>query len=132
MPRVSTELTSQYWEPDCIGPVAQADLTTVAAAPTTINASSNWTSAVLYADGHKAIAVSATLSQAGSINVQRYLDVAGTVTQGPALTLALTAGTAGTLNILDGAPFQSFTVQIANSGASVANLTKFGLLLNAS
>jgi hypothetical protein len=66
--------------------------------------------------GYSKLAVGATNSAAGSIVVQRYLDQAGTIPQGAALTQALTGGTAGVLNITDGVPFQSFTIQITGAG----------------
>lgn len=132
MPRVSTELTSQYWEPVANGPVAQADLTVSAAIPASVAAGTPWKSPVLYADGFKLIAVGATLAQAGTISVQRYLDAAGTVPQGPAVSATLAANTAGVVNVVDGVPFQSFTVTITNTGSGSAALTAFAVLLNAS
>jgi hypothetical protein len=78
------------------------------------------TSPLLLAGGYPKIAIGATSSATGSISVQRYLDQAGTIPQGPALTQSLTAGAAGVLNINDGAPFQSFTVTIA--GGTLSNV----------
>ena len=113
------------------GPVAQADLTTQAAFPATIPASGSYTAGPLYADGYKVIAVGATLANAGTLFVQRYLDTAGLVPQGPALQATLAANAPGILNVADGAPFQSFTVTVTNSTASAAALTNTALLLNA-
>lgn len=56
MPRVSTELLSTYWEPEAVGPVAQADLTAKLAAPATLPAGGTFTAGPLYADGFKVIA----------------------------------------------------------------------------
>jgi hypothetical protein len=54
------------------------------------------------------------------------------VPQGAAVTVALTAGTPGILNINDGLPFAAFDVKIINGAATVANVTNFAMLLNAS
>lgn len=78
------------------------------------------TSPLILSGGYPRIAIGATSSATGSITVQRYLDAAGTIPQGAALTQALTAATAGVLNISDGAPFQSFTVTIA--GGTLSNV----------
>ena len=82
-------------------------------------------------DGYKVLAIGATLSNAGTISVQRYIDVDGTVPQGAAVTVALTAGSPGILNINDGLPFATFDVKITNGAATVANVTNFAMLLNA-
>ena len=95
----------------------------------TIAASGNITSNLIFSDGLQIVAVGVTSSQAGAINVQRYLDDAGTVKQGAALTAALIANTAQVLNITDGNPFASFTVDISNTGGSTANLTNLAILL---
>jgi len=80
---------------------------------------------LLQSGGYTKLAVGATNSVSGSIVVQRYLDVAGTIPQGAPLTQALTAATAGVLNVTDGLPFLSFTVQITGAGT----LSNVGALL---
>jgi len=131
MPRLVDELESQYWEPIANGPVAQADLTSVIAVPATIAGSGTFTSALQYADGFKSIACGVTLSQTGTLQVQRYVDRAGLVLQTAATATALTASTPGVYNVTDGLPFQSFKVIITNSAGTPANVTNFVLLLNA-
>ncbi len=134
MPRVSNELNEQYYEPVCIGPIAQVDLSnsvTLGAAPATIAASGSWNSNVAITDGYKAIAAGVTSSQAGTLSVQRYLDTAGLVAQGAPVSVALSAGVAAVVNCMDGVPCQSFKVTITNSSGSVANITNFACLLNA-
>ena len=137
MPRVSSELDTQYWEPVATGPIAQADISASAllgaTLPTTgtIAASGNWTSSLLPADGFKCIGVGCKSTQTGAINIQRYLDTAGLVPVGAVLTAALTAATAQWLTNDDNTPFQSFTVQITNTGGSAATVTNFALVLNA-
>lgn len=95
----------------------------------TVAASGNTTSNLIPSDGFQIGAVGVTSSQAGQIIVQRYLDDAGQVKQGAALTASLVANTAQVLNITDGNPFASFTVEITNTGGSTANLTNLAILL---
>ena len=85
-----------------------------------IGLSAPGTSPLLMSGGYPRLAIGATSSATGSISVQRYLDQAGLIPQGAALTQALTAATAGVLNVNDGAPFQSFTVTI--SGGTLSNV----------
>jgi hypothetical protein len=134
MPQVSNELGSQYWEASATGPVVQADLTNwsgLPAVPATILAAGNYTSNVLYSDGFRTIAAGVTSSQAGAISIQRYIDRAGLVPQGAAVSSTLVAATPNVVNISDGLACQSFKVVITNTGGSTANITNFGLLLNA-
>jgi hypothetical protein len=92
--------------------------------------SSSITSNLILSDGMKAVAVGVKSTKAGAINVQRYLDDAGLVPQGAALTAALIANTAGVLNVTDGNPFASFTVNITNTDVSnPAALTNLAILL---
>ena len=92
--------------------------------------SSNINSNLIMSDGMQVVAVGVTSTKAGAINVQRYLDDAGTIKQGAVLTAALTANTAQVLNITDGNPFASFTVQITNTdGSNAATLSNLGILL---
>jgi hypothetical protein len=97
--------------------------------PASVTAGNHATSNLILADGMETGAVGVTSSQTGLITVQRYLDDAGTVKQGAALTQALAANTPATLEITDGNPFASFTVDISNTGGSTANLTSLGILL---
>ena len=139
MPDTGTEATGQYWEPYAVGPVGQVDLVNkdpTLLGPTlpttgTIAASGNWTSGVVFADGFKAIGVGAKSTQTGAINIQRYLDRAGSIPVGAVITAALVANTAQWATVNDGVPFQSFTIQITNTGASPATVTNFGALLAA-
>lgn len=113
-----------------VGPVAQA-IPVIDPLPTTIAAGGQWQSAILPADGFKALAVGVTSSQAGDLSVQRFIDTAGAVLQGTSTTQPLTAGAAGTVSIADGAPFASFQITITNTGSLAATVTNFATLLNA-
>lgn len=74
------------------------------------------TSALVQSGGYRELAVGVTNSVAGSVAVQRYLDAAGTIPQGPAVSASLTAATAGVVNVTDGVPFQSFRVTVTGAG----------------
>ncbi len=101
-------------------PVDSGPLLQVFLSATELGLSAPGTSPLILAGGYPRLSVGATSSVAGSISVQRYLDAAGTIPQGPALTQALTAATAGVLNATDGLPFQSFTVTI--TGGTLSNV----------
>jgi hypothetical protein len=134
MSQVSNELGTQYWEPVGTGPVAQADVSAslmLGTLPTTIASAGSWVSNLLPSDGFKAIAVAALSSQAGAISIQRYVDKAGTLPQGAAVSATITGGTAQVCNSNDGLPFQSFKITITNTGTSAATLSGFACLLNA-
>jgi hypothetical protein len=97
--------------------------------PASVLAGNHVTSNPIFSDGMQAVAVGVTSTQAGAITVQRYLDDAGLIKQGAALTASLAANIAQVLNVTDGNPFASFTVDISNTGGSTANLTNVGILL---
>lgn len=100
--------------------------------PSSVAASSQAQSSLIVTGGFSLISAGITASQAGTMSIQRYLDAGGTVTQGPAVQVALVANTAANLDILDGKPFASFKLTVANSSGSTSNLTNFALLLQAS
>lgn len=97
--------------------------------PNQISASGNVTSNLIASAGLQVGAVGVTSTQAGAINVQRYLDPAGLIKQGAVLTQAITANNPAVLNMTDGNPFASFTVQITNTAGSPADLSNLGILL---
>lgn len=132
MPLVSNEANSQYWEPFANGPVAIADLSSTQAPPATIVASGNYISPVMPGDGFKVMSATVTSSQAGAISIQRYFDQAGTIPQGAPVSTTLVAATPAVVTVNDGLPYRTFTYKITNTGGSTANLTNFGLLLQAS
>jgi hypothetical protein len=132
------ELLARYWEPGALGPSAQADLSGWAGLSAggppgaTIPNGGNYTSGVIACPGFKALAVGVKLSQTGSITIQRYIDKAGTVPIGAAITAALVANTSNWATVNDGLPFQSFTFVIANTSGSVGNVSNFGCLVQSS
>jgi hypothetical protein len=114
------------------GPVQQVLLTaTGMGLAVSVLASANVVSALLQMNGWQRFTVGLTSSQAGTLSVQRYLDIAGTIPQGAAVTAALTAATAAVVNAgSDLAPCASVQVTVSNSsGSTTANLTLVGAIL---
>ncbi|MBB3258214.1 hypothetical protein F4827_003082 [Paraburkholderia bannensis] len=98
-----------------------------------VPASGSLSGNVIVSNGWKSFAVGLKSTQAGQISVQRFLDLAGTVPQGAAVTAALTANTAGYATVgADGLPFASVQVTVTNSGASAATLSNVQGLFQAS
>lgn len=105
---------------------------TVHNVPSSVAGSSSVQSSLIVTEGFSLISAGVTASQAGTMSIQRYLDAGGTVTQGAAVQVPLITSTAANLDVLDGKPFASFKLTIANSSGSTSNLTNFSLLLQAS
>lgn len=100
--------------------------------PASVAANSSAQSSLIVTEGFSLISAGVTASQNGTMAVQRYLDAGGTVPQGAAVQVTLTANSAANLDVLDGKPFASFKLTVTNASGSVSNLTNFALLLQAS
>lgn len=92
-------------------------------APATIAAGATWLSGPISAASYNSIAAGATLSQAGTLSIQRDMDAAATLPIGAALSQTMTANVFATVALNDGLPFVSWQVSIHNTSVSVANLT---------
>ena len=89
-----------------------------------VPASSNVQSNILPSNGYLLFALGVTSVNAGSISIQRFVDLAGNVPQGVPITASLIGGTAQVCNITnDGYPFQSMQITITNTGGSTSALT---------
>ncbi|MBJ9663191.1 hypothetical protein [Burkholderia gladioli] len=98
-----------------------------------VPANGNLAGLVLVSNGWKLFSVGLKSTQAGQISVQRFLDLAGTVPQGAAVTAALTANTAASATVgTDGLPFASVQVTVTNSSGSAATLSAVQGLFQAS
>ncbi|WP_234775181.1 hypothetical protein [Paraburkholderia tropica] len=98
-----------------------------------VPASGSLAGTVLVSNGWKLFSVGLKSTQAGQISIQRFLDLAGTVPQGAAVTAALTANTAGSATVgTDGLPFASVQATVTNSGTSAATLSGVQGLFQAS
>jgi hypothetical protein len=102
--------------------------------PTTIAAGSNWNSGLIFAEGYRYITVTLTSTQAGSLVIQEYCDLAGTIARsasGTPFTTPIVAATPLIVDVSDLKPFVTFTVQVSNTSGSTATLSGFQLILGA-
>lgn len=90
--------------------------------PATIAASGSWSSGVVGARGGRLV-VNAKLSQAGTLTVQRYMDIFGTLVVGAPVVQALAANVDGYVTISDGLPYLSYKITVANTSGSTGNLS---------
>lgn len=99
--------------------------------PSSIAASSSVQSSLITTKGFSQISVGLQQTQSGTLSIQRYLDAGGTVIQGSAVTIPLTANITGNLDIQDGRPFAAFRITVTNSAASTATISAVAILLQA-
>lgn len=99
----------------------------VASIPAT---SGTWNSGVIVGDGFRYLTVAVTMSQAGSLVITEYLDLASTIAR-PALSTPIVAATPLIVDIADLKPFVGFSIQINNTGASPGAVTSFAVLMSA-
>ena len=95
-----------------------------------IASDSNYTTALYSAErDYYDMVIALTSSQAGAINLLRYVDDAGTVLlDATAPTAALTAATPAVFIEQDGKPYASFKVEITNTSGSAATLSDIAVL----
>lgn len=109
-----------------VGPANQTQVpASVHNLPSSIAPDASTASNLIVAEGYTKIAVGLTLTQNGSVSIQRFLDPAGTVPIGSPSVQALTAGQNASLTVNDGQLFSSFQVIVLNSAnatAYIANL----------
>jgi hypothetical protein len=96
--------------------------------PATIAASGNWNSGIMSNGGYGSLAVAAKLSQTGTLVLQRYLDPAGTIPIGAAISQAMTANTVATVATTDGLLCSAFSIVVTNTGGSTGNLSSVFIL----
>ena len=99
-------------------------------APGTIAASGTIDLGLQPAYGMPHLALSAELTNAGTVVVTRFLDGGGVVQVG-STAIAMTAGTIALGDINDGKVFQSFDVKIVNGGTTAATLTNVNIVQSA-
>lgn len=99
-------------------------------APSTIGGGDSWVSGVMSGLGYAALAAACTLTQAGTLSIQRYIDMAGTIAIGAAITQEISASTPATVSVNDGLPFATWIVTITNTSGSSGTLTDVALLMS--
>ncbi len=97
----------------------------------TVAGSGTLASALFQTYGFGNVALGLTFSNAGTLELARYIDAAGNAPQGAPITQALTAGTNGVLLSNDGHPFRSAKISIVNGAGSVGTITNFAGVLQA-
>lgn len=103
------------------GPAWQAQVPAASLAiPVSISASATFTTAAIRTYGNPHLAIAATLSQAGTLSIQRYVDQVGSIVTGAAVTQALVAATPAVLDNLGTVVAQSFKLSIINSATVAA------------
>jgi hypothetical protein len=91
--------------------------------PETIAAAGTFTSPLLLTQGLTHWAVGGTLSTAGSVELQPYLDLAGLTPNGAPLSGAITAGAPFVLDVNVGVVMRSAKVEIVNTDSAAGTLT---------
>lgn len=89
--------------------------------PATIAATSSFVSTVFGVPG-PGLSAGVKMDEAGNITLQRYLDAAGLLPIGSAVTAAVTANTAATINVNDGVPYAYAQLTIQNTAGSTATV----------
>jgi hypothetical protein len=97
-------------------------------APATIAAGVTYSTGIIPAAGYNMFAASAQLNQTGTLTLQRYIDEAGTIAIGAAITQAMTADVLATVAVNDGLPCASFKVTVENTSGSLGTLSNFHIL----
>lgn len=99
--------------------------------PATLAGGASWVSGPIVSAGFSRIAANAKLSQAGTISIQRYMDLEGTVAIGAVITGVMVANVDKTVdNSADlNVPFVSFSITVHNTSGSSGNLTDVAALI---
>ncbi len=88
----------------------------------------------MFVEGYRYITLGMTSSQAGSLIITEFLDLAGLIPRPFAsspFTTPIVAATALIVDISDLKPFVTMTISISNTGGSAAVISPFQLILAA-
>lgn len=96
-------------------------------APATLAAGGTYNSGIMPGKG-SSLAASVNSTQNGVLTIQRYIDAAGTIPIGAAITQAIAGGTLATVAVNDAMPYASFQVSFTNTSGALANITQFAIL----
>lgn len=97
--------------------------------PGTIANAGTYTSEAIGLYGFRHVAVTAQLTNAGTLSLQRYVDLAATVTAGAAVTAAMSASTTATIDNLGTVIAQSAKVSIINGGTTAGTISALAMVL---
>lgn len=90
--------------------------------PTSIAGSSSFVSPVFGVPG-PGLSAGVLMNQTGNITLQRYLDAAGLLPIGSAVTAAITANTVATIQVNDGTPYIYATLTIQNTAVTTSTVS---------
>lgn len=96
--------------------------------PSTITAGGSWTSELMPSCGAPHVAVGFTLTQAGSLVLNRYLDGVGALLA-TSVTQAVTANASCVLDASSSTLFGSWNLVLSNTGGASATLASFSAVL---
>lgn len=98
----------------------------------TLAGSTHFTSGVLPSDGYQILTVAVMMTQAGTLLVTRYIDLAGTIARGSPSSTSIVANTQLIVDAFtDNLPYTSFVIDVLNGSGSTATFTNFAIILNA-
>jgi hypothetical protein len=97
---------------------------------TSLLASGVWSSGLILNDGFRYLSVGVTMSQAGTLVVNQFIDTAGLVARTP-ISNTVVASTPLLIDVSDLKPFLAFTLVLTNTSVSTATVSGFAVLLSA-
>jgi hypothetical protein len=96
--------------------------------PATLAGGASWVSGPISLSGYRSLAVNAKLSQAGTLTIQRYMDLLGLIAIGAPVTQAMTANVDAYVALNDGLPAVTYSITVHNTSGSTGNLTNVAVL----
>jgi len=91
--------------------------------PATLGAGLHWDSGIMPSGGYTGFLYTAQLDQAGTMQITRYADPAGTLSLGTAPAQALTANVLGWTYVNDRVPYSAIQIRVTNQSGSTAALS---------
>jgi hypothetical protein len=96
--------------------------------PVTIAAGATYDTGFVPVTNLNAFLAGVKMDQAGTLDLDRYLDSGGLVEIGSPLTVGIVANTAVTLDVEDGKPCQFVRMRVVNTSGVLTNVAAIGLL----
>jgi hypothetical protein len=97
--------------------------------PASLVASATWSSGLIFGDGFPKVTVGVLMDHAGTLIIHRFLDAAGTIER-PIVTTPIVANTALIVDVTDGLPYVTSSIEIDNAVGATGNISKFVWILS--
>lgn len=97
---------------------------------TSLLAAGVWNSGLIFNDGFRFLTVAVTMTQAGTLAINQFIDAAGLIARVP-ISTPVVAGTPLIVDVSDLKPFMTFTLVLTNTSVATATVSGFGILLSA-